>query len=158
LPIEGGGQNVVVISENENLVGVGLDNGTEGIFYNESLLLTGTSVCTGAGCSLYIDELPPPGEYVVAVGVLPEGLSIVGDAIVGTPVAGSAGSYSFVICGAEGCKQYFLVINKSLPVDKYSFGQVMSVLRMLNSAKVVARRNAWVEAEGVVTFSNGGAS
>jgi hypothetical protein len=80
---------------------------------------------------------------VVAVGVLPAGLSIVGDAIVGTPAAGSSGSYSFVICGAEGCKQYFLVINKSLPFDKYTLGQVMSVLRMLNKSTAHARRYSW---------------
>jgi len=134
---------MVVISEEDSFVGVGLDGGTEGVFYDESLLLTGTTLCSGSGCSLYIDELPPPGEYVLAAGVLPEGLSIVGSNLVGTPATGSSGSYSFVVCCAEGCKQYFLVINKALPVDKYTFGQVMSVLRMLNRSNVPARRYGW---------------
>ena len=87
--------------------------------------------------------LPPPGEYVLVRGVLPAGLSIVGGQLVGTPAAGSVGSYSFVICGADGCRQYFLTVNNSLPVDKYTFGQVMSVLRRLNQRTARARRYAW---------------
>jgi len=130
-----------------------MSSGREGVVYDgPPLNFLGIPLCAGeANCSKYISDLPDAGGDILVSGALPNGLSLLGGRVVGTPASGSAGTYSFIICFNSGCRQYSLVI---LPnwVDTFTFGGVLRVLRMLNSASVVARRRSWVPVEGVVTF------
>ena len=121
--------------------------------YDESLNLTGIPLCnSAASCATYISNLPDTG-CVLAKGVLPDGLSIVNCRITGTPAVGSSGNYSFVVCSSNGCSQYFLTIQPANAAAMLTFGGVLRRLRSLNQKNVVARRQSWVQAEGMVTLS-----
>lgn len=124
----------------------GLPAGRVGIPYSQPLPV-GDILCVGGGCSDY-GGLPSAG-YVLR-GVLPAGLTIINGRVSGTPQV--SGNYVFIVCTSAGCSQYALMILPDPSLRFFTFGEVLRVFRMVNSEKLVARRNGWGVAEEQVTF------